>query len=118
MLGCGVKRKRVNGDVRLADADFKVLTSQQRGEFSVAVPQVQDDGDRVVFLRVRDQKVQQKAFAASGRAEGFEARVGGGGGRYALPDGIGASGTGACAEGAEGALACDAACTRLVRKPP
>ena len=69
ILGCGVERKRVDGHVRLTETDFKVLASQQRGELSVAMPKVQDDGDGVVLLCVRDEKVQQKALATPGRPQ-------------------------------------------------
>ena len=41
--------------------------AEQRRQLAVAVTDVEDDGLRRVLLRVRDQEVQQKALAASGR---------------------------------------------------
>ena len=41
----------------------------ERRELPIAVAEIEDDRQRVVLLRVRDQEVEQEALAAAGGAE-------------------------------------------------
>ena len=59
----------VDREVALSKPDFQVAAFQQRREFSVAVPEIEDDRQRLVLLRVGDEEVQEEALAAAGRAE-------------------------------------------------
>ena len=65
----GFERKRIDRQLLMPEADFEVAAAQQRGELSVAVPEIKDHGERLVLLRVRDDEVQQEALAAAGRAQ-------------------------------------------------
>ena len=67
--GVGSQSERVDGDALLPKAQFQVAAVEQRRQLPVAVPEVEDDGERVVLLRVRDQEVEQEALAAARRAE-------------------------------------------------
>src|SRR5713226_8441022 len=61
-----VERKGVNRHVALTKSDLEVSTLQECGELAIAVPEIEDDGQRVVLLRVRDQEVDEEALAAPG----------------------------------------------------
>ena len=50
-------------------AQLDVAASQECCQLSVAAAEVEDDGERVVLLGVRDEEVQEEALAASRRAE-------------------------------------------------
>jgi hypothetical protein len=61
-----VERKGVNRHVALTKSDLEVSTLQECRELAIAVPEIEDDGQRIVLLRVRDQEVDEKALAAPG----------------------------------------------------
>ena len=46
--------ERVDRDALLAEAELKVPALEQPGELAVAVTKIEDDGERVVLLQVRD----------------------------------------------------------------
>ena len=64
-----VERERVDADVLVTQAQREVAAVEERRELPVAVPEIEDDRQRVVLLRVHHQEVQQEALAAAGRAE-------------------------------------------------
>src|SRR4051812_38145930 len=51
------------------EADFEVASAKQRRQLAVAVSEVQDNGERVVLLRVRGEEVDQEALPAAGRPQ-------------------------------------------------
>src|SRR3954464_617057 len=51
------------------ETDFEVASAKQRRQLAVAVSEVQDDGKRVVLLRVRGEEVDQEALPAAGGTE-------------------------------------------------
>ena len=65
----GFERKRIDSQLLMAEADFEVAAAQQCGELSIAVPEIKDNGERLVLLCVRDDEVQQKALAAARRTQ-------------------------------------------------
>ena len=65
VLGGWLQRERVDADVALSQAELHVAAVKERRQLPVAVPQVQDDRERVVLLGVRDQEVQKEALAAA-----------------------------------------------------
>ena len=69
MLRRRLERERVDRDAVLPQAELQVAPAQQRRQLPVAVPEVEDDGQRLVLLRVRHQEVQQEALAAARGAE-------------------------------------------------
>ena len=69
VLGRRLQREGVDRDAVLPQADFEIAPAEERRQLSIAVPDVENHGLRRVLLRVRDEEVQQKALAASGRAE-------------------------------------------------
>src|SRR5262249_41729013 len=69
MLGGRLERERIDRVVAAAQADFEVAPSKQRRQLAVAVAKIQDDGERVVLLRMRGQEVDEKAFATTRRAQ-------------------------------------------------
>ena len=64
MLGSRLQRERVDRHAVLAEAHLHVAASQKRRQLSVAVPEIQDDGQRRVLLGMRHQEVQQEALPA------------------------------------------------------
>ena len=69
VLGRRLQRERVDRDVVLPKTELQVAAAEQRRELPVAVPEIEDDRERVVLLRVRDQEVEQEALAAAGGTE-------------------------------------------------
>ena len=69
VLGCRFQRKRIDGDVALPQTDLEIAPAKECRQLAIAVADIEDDGQRVVLLRVRDQEVEQKALAAAGRAQ-------------------------------------------------
>ena len=69
MLRRRLERERVDRHLLVPQAEFEVAPSQQRGQLSVAVAEIEDDGQRLVLLRVRDEEVQEKALAAARGAQ-------------------------------------------------
>ena len=55
--------ERVDRDALLAEAELKVPALEQPGELSVAVTEIEDDGERVVLLQVRDEDIEKEALA-------------------------------------------------------
>ena len=48
---------------------FQVGAAEERGEFAIAMAEVENGRDRVVLLSLRDKKVDQEAFATSCSAQ-------------------------------------------------
>ena len=69
MLGRRLERERVDRHVSVPQADLQIAAAEERGQLPVAVAEIEDDGERVVLLRVRHQEVQQEALAAAGGAQ-------------------------------------------------
>ena len=69
VLWRGFQRERVDRQLLMAQAEFEVAAAQQRGELSIAVPEIEDHGQRLVLLRVGDEEVQEKALAAARGAQ-------------------------------------------------
>src|SRR3954468_6742248 len=51
------------------ETDFEVASAKQRRHLAVAVSEVQDDGERVVLLRVRGEEVDEEALPTACRTE-------------------------------------------------
>ena len=64
-----VERKGIDRHVALTKSDLEISALQECRELAIAVPEIEDDGQRIVLLRVRDQEVDEKALAAAGGAE-------------------------------------------------
>ena len=69
MLGRRREGERVDGDAVLPEGRLEIAALEQGRQLAVAVPEVEDDRQRVVLLRVGDQEVQQEALAAAGGAQ-------------------------------------------------
>ena len=69
VLGRRLERERVDRDAVLPQTELQVAPAEERRQLPVAVPEIENDRQRVVLLRVRDQEVQQEALAAAGGAE-------------------------------------------------
>ena len=55
--------------VLVTQAQREVAAVEERRELPIAVPEIEDDRQRVVLLGVHHQEVQQEALAAAGGAE-------------------------------------------------
>ena len=64
-----VERERVDAHVLVTQAQRQVAAVEERRELPVAVPEIEDDRQRVVLLGVHHQEVQQEALPAARRAE-------------------------------------------------
>src|SRR5262249_52590649 len=69
VFGCWLERKRVDRVSSTAQAQFEVVPSEQRRQLAVAAAQIEDDGERVVLLRVRREEVDEEALPAAGRPQ-------------------------------------------------
>src|SRR5262249_38419645 len=69
VLGRRLQREGVDSDAMLPQPNFQVSSAEERRQLAVAVAHIEDDCLRHVFLRVRDQEVEQKTLTASGRTE-------------------------------------------------
>lgn len=69
MLGRRIEGERVDRHVAVSKPDFQIASFQERGELPVAVPQIKNDGERVVLLRVRDAEIHEETLAASRRTQ-------------------------------------------------
>ena len=69
VLRCRFEREWIDPNVALPETELEIAAFEQRRELSIAVAKVEDDGQRVVLLRVHHQEVQQEALAAAGGAE-------------------------------------------------
>src|SRR5262249_37362235 len=70
MAGRRLKRKGMDRVVvTAAEADFKITAPKQSRQLAVAVPEIQDDRERVVLLRMGREEIDQEALPAAGRTE-------------------------------------------------
>src|SRR3954454_18399140 len=69
MLRRRLEGERIDRVVTTMETEFEVASAKQRRHLAVAVPQVQDDGERVVLLRVRGEEVDQEALPAARRTQ-------------------------------------------------
>src|SRR5580658_10413765 len=63
------QRKRIDREPVLLQSYRKISAAEELCEIFVAAAQVKDIGPRIVLLRMRKQKIEQKALAAAGGSE-------------------------------------------------
>src|SRR5262249_46310942 len=69
VLWRGLERERIDRVAAPAEAKFEVPASKECRQLPVAVAEIEDDGERVVLLRMRCQKVDQEALAGASCAQ-------------------------------------------------
>jgi hypothetical protein len=69
VLGRRRERERVDPRLGIRNAQAERPAAEQRGELLEAGTQIEDEGDRVVLLRVRQQEVQEKRLPGAGGTE-------------------------------------------------
>src|SRR3954471_19162706 len=61
--------KRIDRERLLLDADGKIAASEESCEALVPATEIEDQGIRLVFLRVGQQEVQEERLSAPGRSQ-------------------------------------------------
>ena len=69
ILGGGLQGERIDLDAAVPQSQLEIAAVEERCELPIAVPEIEDDRQRVVLLCVHHQKVEQEALAAAGGAE-------------------------------------------------